>query len=284
MYSLEYAKTLVDPLAISHRLTPSLLAIAPSSNIPGQITSPRQTVFLQKPLTLMGRDSTCGIRIQDKFVSRFQASITRFYQDSNETYWLRDGDGRDRPSANGIYVNKRRVTEPHCLQDWDQLILGTRVRASFHLIRVPTAADHEAQHPLLNLLQDAGLLSPQQREEVNTATSSSNMLATELILQKGWLSLDTLEFFYWDLAGLLPHKPGKHPVGDYLKTAGLLTETEIVEALRLQKRDKVYFGTALIQKTSLKEQTLDFFLRRYADPQASQTYAHPFSLLEEDSL
>lgn len=280
MYSLEYAKTLVDPSALSQRLTPSLLVIAPSSNIPGQISSPRQTIFLQKPLTLIGRDSTCSIRIQDKFVSRFQASITRLRQEPEETYWLRDGDGRDKPSANGIYVNKHRISEAYCLQDYDQLILGTRVRAGFHLIRVPTPADHEAQNSLLDLLQNAGLLSLQQREEVTASTSG--MLATELLMQNGCLSADTLEFFYWDLVGLLPQQPGKHPIGDYLKTAGLVTEAEIIEALRLQKRDKVYFGTALIQKTSLKEETLDFFLRRYADPQTNQTYAHPFSLLMEE--
>ncbi len=68
-----------------------------------------------------------------------------------------------------------------------------------------------------------------------------------------------------DQTHVLPQGVGKHPIGEYFKAAGLVTEGQIVEALRLQKRKKIYFGMALVERGFIREETLDFFLRRYGD-------------------
>lgn len=273
MYSLEYASTLISETDLASRIRPCLLILPAMSDRPGEEDVPSQVVLLNRPLMLVGRDPTCGIRIQDRFVSRVHASITRLTRHHQESYWLRDGDGRDKPSANGVMLNGKRLREAHQLRDGDLIRFGTRALASFHEIRVPTAADHTRHTLLADLLPEAGLITSSQLESAQAEQVHCQMLLGEILVMRGWIAPETVEFLLRDQAHVLPQGAGKHPIGEYFKAAGLVTEGQIVEALRLQKRKKIYFGMALVERGYLKEATLDFFLHRYGEVQEGATAA-----------
>lgn len=66
--------------------------------------------------TLIGRSDDCQIRVKDSLVSRRHA---RLFQESGDI-WL-----QDLGSANGVFVNQRRVEDRTKLQAGDQIFVGT---------------------------------------------------------------------------------------------------------------------------------------------------------------
>ena len=275
MYSLEYASTLISEAELSERIRPCLLMLPAQVDRPGEEDVPGQVLLLNRPLMLAGRDPTCGIRIHDRFVSRVHASVTRLTRNGKETYWLRDGDGRDKPSANGVMINGRRLRDAHDLKDGDLIRFGTRALASFHEIRVPDQTAHEYHELLADLLMEAGLLTETQLQSARAERVHCQMLLGEILIMRGWISPQAVEFLLRAPAQALPQGGGKHPIGEYFKAAGLVTEGQIVEALRLQKRKKIYFGMALVERGYVQEETLDFFLRRYGDMEDPDLSALP---------
>lgn len=278
MYSQEYASTLISEAELSHRIRPCLLVLPAQTDRPGEEDVPGQVLLLNRPLMLAGRDSTCGIRIHDRFVSRVHASVTRLTRHGQESYWLRDGDGRDKPSANGVMINGKRLREAHELKDGDLIRFGTRALASFHEIRIPGGADHDRHELLADLLTEAGLITQARLQSARAELAHCRMLLGEILVIRGYVAPETVEFLLRDQAHVLPQGAGKHPIGEYFKAAGLVTEGQIVEALRLQKRKKIYFGMALVERGYIQEETLDFFLRRYGDdPDADHLLEMPGS-------
>ena len=71
---------------------------------------------LTEEVYTIGRHSSCDIRIDDPSVSRLHAKI----QHNGPRYVL-----YDTQSANGTFVNGRRVTEPHLLEDKDEIGFGS---------------------------------------------------------------------------------------------------------------------------------------------------------------
>jgi hypothetical protein len=269
MYSLEYANALVPEAELSKRTRPCLLAVQTSSELQGEGNRLPQLFLLDKPLMVVGRDSSCQIKVQDKFVSRYHATLTRVSTGLSETYWVRDGDGLDKPSANGVFINGERLEAARQLHDGDRLRFGTRISSSFHQVRVPTPEDHQRQHPLGDLLLAAGLLSQPQLDSALAEKGHCQMLLGEIVALRGWIHPETVDFLLRERDDIFPREPGRHPIGEYLKAARLLTEEQIVEALRLQKRQKMYFGVAVVQQGYIKQDTMDFFLERYAELDAS---------------
>jgi pSer/pThr/pTyr-binding forkhead associated (FHA) protein len=265
MYSLDYAKTLLPTVDLAQQADPCLLVIWGNQNLPGDPDSSTQTILVNKPLLLIGRDSGCQVRVPDRFMSRIHAALTRVPADGS--CWLRDGDGRDKTSANGVFVNGQRLVQAYPLQDGDHVRFGTRVFSSFHSVRAPIDADRLRHQTVGLLLLEAGLITPTELETAQTEQEKTPLLLGEYLVVTERLRPETMEFFLRDEGEGQPlaQLPGKHPIGEYLKAAGLVTEHQIVEALRLQKRKKIYFGKALVERGFIKEQTLDFFLRRYGD-------------------
>jgi DNA-binding response OmpR family regulator len=71
---------------------------------------------LRGPVATIGRDASCDVVVQRREVSRVHARIAR----EGQRYLLADAG-----SANGTYVNGRRLAEPHALQSEDLIGLGS---------------------------------------------------------------------------------------------------------------------------------------------------------------
>jgi hypothetical protein len=80
-----------------------------------QIVSPAE-FSLRGVVSTIGREPGCDVVVQRREVSRLHARIER----QGLRYVLTDAD-----SANGTYVNGRRLTEPHWLENEDLIGLGS---------------------------------------------------------------------------------------------------------------------------------------------------------------
>lgn len=78
----------------------------------------------------IGRSSRCDVTIEDRLVSRKHARI-----------YLENGRPvvEDLGSANGVFVNDRRIEEPTVLGDGDRVLVGTRELSVFaEVVREPS--------------------------------------------------------------------------------------------------------------------------------------------------
>lgn len=79
-------------------------------------------VFNLKNKTLkIGRDSSCGIWVEDPHISRFHATITDLEGKTNVV---------DENSTNGVFVNGKKI-KSHVLNNGDRLLIGTRLYFKF---------------------------------------------------------------------------------------------------------------------------------------------------------
>lgn len=262
MRSLEHAQTLF-PDSDLHPEHPCLMVFYPLTGLPEEADVPGRIQLLDEDLVRIGRESNCQIQMKERFVSRVHATVQRLTTEAGVICHLRDGDDQGKPSSNGVFVNGNRLQTSHRLKDEDWIQMGTRVFGSFHEIRQPTPADHQAQEELIDLLQEAQVVSVAQVRAARSEQEGTEMILSELLMAHGWVSDGTVDFMKSIDRITLPQVVGKPPVGEYLKAAGLVTEEQITEAMQLQKRKQVYFGMTLVQRGYLKEETLDFFLRRY---------------------
>lgn len=104
------------------------------------IQEPRGTraVLLENHLCTVGRRQSNTICIANNFVSRNHAYLVRVALPNQQgyTYTLYDGDidNQFKPSANGVFVNGRRIKE-HTLSPGDVIHFGPAVQAVFHPIK-----------------------------------------------------------------------------------------------------------------------------------------------------
>src|SRR5262245_44609725 len=94
----------------------------PSDEEPAQLLGLHEDVqpmeyTLEAELTTIGRSRTCDIVVPQNLVSRLHAKIERV----GPRYMLRDAG-----SANGTFVNGRRLYESHLLAHDDLIGLGSR--------------------------------------------------------------------------------------------------------------------------------------------------------------
>jgi DNA-binding response OmpR family regulator len=81
---------------------------------------------VEKDRVTIGRSEDCDIVLVERQVSRHHAQIRRLDSAASLTYVL-----EDLGSSNGTYVNGREVTEPHILQDGDEIQIALCVRLGF---------------------------------------------------------------------------------------------------------------------------------------------------------
>jgi len=77
---------------------------------------------VEKERVIIGRGEDCDVVLTERQVSRHHAQIRR----TDSGYVL-----EDLGSRNGTYVNGREVTDPHILQDGDEIQIALCVRLSF---------------------------------------------------------------------------------------------------------------------------------------------------------
>ena len=125
------------------------------------------------------------------------------------------------------------------------------------------------RRPLGEILVEAGLLSSSQIEvALMDQQYNSQLLFGETLALRGWLRLDTADFFARDWHNVLNHRSNM-PIGHYFKRAGLLDEVQVKAILREQQQTGVRFGTVAVLQGLLKERTLAYFLESLS-PQESK--------------
>ncbi len=78
-----------------------------------------ETFLLDQDLSVIGRDTTCAVRLNDGRISRAHAEIRR---DGPDTFML-----CDRGSVNGTLLNGRRIQDWEMLHDGDEVRIGNCV-------------------------------------------------------------------------------------------------------------------------------------------------------------
>ncbi|BAT51155.1 FHA domain protein [Nostoc sp. NIES-3756] len=96
----------------------------------------RKEFALDKPLYSIGRDKESNIRLVSQFVSRRHATLVRLPKENNNSYYYRivDGDGKGKPSSNGLMINGRKIPA-HDLKNEDEIVFGPKVRAIYYLLK-----------------------------------------------------------------------------------------------------------------------------------------------------
>ncbi len=106
-------------------IVPSMLMAFPGRE---EVIRPAKCL-LSSDICTIGRSPQCDIVVQSHAVSRLHAKIER----DGPRYLL-----IDTHSANGTYVNGRRLREPHVLQDEDQIGLSKPVPLLLYVDADPT--------------------------------------------------------------------------------------------------------------------------------------------------
>ena len=125
--------------------------------------------------------------------------------------------------------------------------------------------------PIGEILQEAGLITPPQLEvALRDQTYYQDMRLGEILALRGWVKQDTADFFVQEWFKLV-NKRVEHPIGFYLKQAGLLTEQDIKFILLEQNRYSLRFGDTAVKQGLIKPNTVDFFIQNLFPSQLKQS-------------
>jgi pSer/pThr/pTyr-binding forkhead associated (FHA) protein len=97
--------------------------------------------ILDRPMYSIGRDRLCDIRLFSQFVSRRHATLVKLPRENDKDgfhYRIVDGDGKGKPSSNGIMINGRKM-QAHDLKNEDEVVFGPQVRAIYYQLQRDTA-------------------------------------------------------------------------------------------------------------------------------------------------
>ena len=116
--------------------------------------------------------------------------------------------------------------------------------------------------PLGLVLEKSGLIS---HEQLATALEDqhqlSNLKIGEILAVKGWIKLETANFFAEQWPKLLDQSQ-KKPLGQHLKAAALLSDRQIQDILQQQQQTGSKFGSVAVSNGLLAQSTVDFFLEQ----------------------
>ena len=116
--------------------------------------------------------------------------------------------------------------------------------------------------PLGLVLQKAGLISDQQLAiALNDKSRLSNLRIGEIMAIRGWIKLETANFFAEQWPKLL-NQYQDMPLGQYFKAAALLSERQIELILQQQQRTGAQFGSVAVANGLLEQNTVDFFIEQ----------------------
>jgi hypothetical protein len=124
-----------------------------------------------------------------------------------------------------------------------------------------------SKHPekIGEILRQAYLITPAQLEEALLEQSQNpQQRLGEILARKGWIKQETADFFAQKWRDIVKESDSlsHHPLGHYLKEAGLLDETQIQTIVDEQKKRGLWvrLGTLAVLKGWLAQSTVDFFL------------------------
>lgn len=112
------------------------------------------------------------------------------------------------------------------------------------------------------ILLEAGLISSEQLKiALAVQRQCLELRVGEILAIKGWLKQETVDFF---VKTCLENKPvtctENPPIGYFFQKAGLLTQEQVNNVLKDQKKLGIKFCYLAVMKGFLKEKTADFFL------------------------
>ncbi|MGI0482092.1 hypothetical protein ACN4EE_15065 [Geminocystis sp. CENA526] len=112
------------------------------------------------------------------------------------------------------------------------------------------------------ILLEAGLISSEQLKiALAVQRQCLELRVGEILAIKGWLKQETVDFF---VKTCLENKPVTYtqnqPIGYCFEKAGLLTQEQVNNVLKDQKKLGIKFCYLAVMKGFLKEKTADFFL------------------------
>ncbi|NJK62749.1 MAG: FHA domain-containing protein [Synechococcaceae cyanobacterium SM2_3_1] len=243
----------------------ALLVIYPLTDLPSNEEDMEgQTLPLLQARMRIGRDVVCDLQIKDRYVSRTHATLSRTESRSlGICYSLVDGDGQGTVSSNGIFINGVRLQSARDLQDGDRIQWGLRVLSTFHQVQEPPPEVVQDHLFLGDLLFEIELISAAQLRFAQDQSRQQGLLLGEILLQHNWIKAQTIDFLLQIDKVVMPQVVGKPPVGEYLRSAGLVTEGQLNEAMQLQKRKRAYFAATLVEQGIITPATLKYFLSRY---------------------
>jgi len=114
--------------------------------------------LIKADITMIGRSDMCQIIVPRKTISRIHAAIER----DGPRHLIRDAN-----SANGTYVNGRRILEPHRLKDQDLIGLSSpeallRFEDLDSTVELPGLLHYDEQMMTFLLNQEPATLTPTQ--------------------------------------------------------------------------------------------------------------------------
>lgn len=117
--------------------------------------------------------------------------------------------------------------------------------------------------PIGQLMQQAGLLSPHQVENVlREQYQHPERRFGEILHQRGWAAPETVEFF---LKSRQSRRFGQHRLGDYLTAAALISEDQLQSLLSEQASVPLRLGELAIQRGWVQPATVHWFLTFMGD-------------------
>lgn len=124
--------------------------------------------------------------------------------------------------------------------------------------------------PLGELLAEAGLISQGQLQTaLYDQQSYDDMLLGEILVTRGWINQQTVDFFVNALQRARLKK-FKNRLGDCFVQAALINQEQVDNILKEQELNHVRFGSIAVLKGYISQKTLDFFLK-YIFPQNNKT-------------
>ena len=198
---------------------------------------------------------------QEKWVSKYKGQLKniRIFLALGATINFEAGKNKRAPkwmSETGLEWLHRLLSDPKRL--WKRYLVDSL--PFFGLALQQKLNLYEYKQPIGSLLQQAGLLSQEQIEEILQAQAQSYQRFGDLAVQQGWIKAKTVDFFVEELPKVAIAQQERN-VGHCCQAAALLDDVQIETILKEQQQVGLQFEEIAVSKGWLTPQTVNFFLK-----------------------
>ena len=138
--------------------------------------------------------------------------------------------------------------------------------------------------PIGEILQEADLISiPQLEVALRDRVYNQDLRLGEILALRGWIKQDTADFFVQEWFKVINRRV-EHPIGFYLKQAGLLEEQDVERILSLQHKHSLRFGDTAVKQGLIKSNTVNFFLQNLFPSQLYDSRKAALDIQQEDKI
>ena len=138
--------------------------------------------------------------------------------------------------------------------------------------------------PIGEILQEADLISiPQLEVALRDRVYNQDLRLGEILALRGWIKQDTADFFVQEWFKVINRRI-EHPIGFYLKQAGLLEGQDVERILSLQHKHSLRFGDTAIKQGLIKSNTVNFFLQNLFPSQLYDSRKAALDIQQKDKI